>query len=94
MEEERTIGCVVVNLLWSVVLCLGEMIQVIFSSLQQCYMPYGYMFSNDTSHILGESCVYKRRTTSIFEILDLKDDVEVASFVMCEYAAAGEDSIY
>ena len=92
--EKRTIGCVVVNLLWSMVLIIGYTLRVVFNLMQQCYMPYGYMYSNDTSHVLGESCVYKRRTTSIFEILDLKDDVEVATFVMCEYAAAGEDSIY
>ena len=94
MEEGRTIGAVVANLLWSVVLCLGYMLRVVFNLLQQCYMPYGYMFSNRNSYVLGASCVYKGKTTSIFEILDLNDDVEVALFVMCEYAAAGEDFIY
>ena len=94
MEEGRTIGAVVVKLLWSVVLVLGYTVQFVFNLLQQCYMPYGYMFSNHNSHIIGESCVYNRKITSIFEILDLNDDVEVASFVMCEYAAAGEDSLY
>jgi len=86
MVEGQTTVVVMTNLLWSLVLHLGYM-------LQQCYMPYGYMFSNRNNHVLRASVVYKRKTTSIFEILDFVDDVEVALFVMYEYGAAGEDSI-
>jgi len=81
----------VTDLLWTVVLCLGYTLQLVLTSMQQCYMPYGYMFSNDNSHVLRASVGNKRNITSIFEILDLMDDFEVALFVMCEYE---EDSIY
>jgi len=72
------------NLLLSVVLCFAYTLQLIFNSLQQCYMPYGYMFSNDSP--CRESSTYQRKTTSIFEILDLNDDIEVTAFALRECA--------
>ena len=56
----------VTNVLWSMALMVTYTLQLVFTSLQQCYMPYGYMFSNDGS---------TRKTNSIFEVLDGSDEV-------------------
>ena len=86
---------VVTNLMWTMVLCLGSTVQLVGNLVQQCYMPYGYVFSNHRNiHVLRALVVNKRKITSIFEIQELIDEVEVAAFVMCEYAAGGENSIY
>ena len=85
----RSAAVVVVNLMWSIMSLLGYTLQLVFTAMQQCYMPYGYMFSNDNPHLIESNKYYQRKTNSIFEMLDLKDGVEVA-----EYAAltAREDA--
>ena len=93
MTEQPTntpaISVVITNLLWSMVLVLGYTVQLVFTSLQQCYMPYGYMFSNESSYRESNK-YYQRKTNSIFEMLDLNDDVE-AAFTVLQHA---EDSVY
>ena len=73
--ESITHVVVVANVLVSLMVILGYTMQLVFTSLQQCYMPYGFVFSNDES---------KRKTNSIFEVLDWHDDVEVATIYRME----------
>lgn len=80
-SESITHVVVMTNVLVSLVLVLGYTMQLVFTSLQQCYMPYGYVFSNDES---------KRKTNSMFEMLDWHDDWEVSTMYMMENAQRGD----
>ena len=57
--QGRTAALVVVNLLWSMILLVTNTFQLLFTSLQQCYMPYGYMFSNDV-HTVNQTSINER----------------------------------
>ena len=98
MTEQRqtvtpapAVSVVMTNLLWSMMLVIGYTVQLVFTSMQQCYMPYGYMFSNESSYRESNKYYYQRKTNSIFEMLDLHDDIEMAAFAACQHT---EDSIY